>query len=218
VFVLAYSLTALAAYLLGSVPTGFLAGKARGVDIRAAGSGNIGATNSFRILGWTAGTLVLLVDALKGFVSVWFVAPWIVRALAPAESVPQATEVARLVAAVCAVLGHNFTCWLKFKGGKGISTSAGVLLALVPGPLLVILAVFILLFASTRYVSVASMGASAALPIATWLCKYNTTLIVVTTGMAVMAIYKHKGNIRRLMDGTENRFGGKKKPTDSSNP
>lgn len=209
-FILAYVLTALAAYFMGAVPTGFLVGKARGIDIRAVGSGNIGATNVFRILGKRAGVMVLLVDALKGFLAVRLVAPWVIGGLLPADSWESSMDVGALLAAGCAILGHNYTCWLRFKGGKGIATSAGVLVALVPGPLLVILAVWVVVFALSRYVSLASICASFTLPFATAILGYSLTRILVTAAMAVLAIYKHKANIRRLLEGTENRFGGKK--------
>jgi glycerol-3-phosphate acyltransferase PlsY len=122
-----------------------------------------------------------------------------------------------IIAAVAAVLGHNYTCWLRFKGGKGIATSAGVLAALVPVPLLIILSVWIVVFALSRYVSLASMSASFTLPFATWLVGYPLILILVTAAMAAMAIFKHKGNIKRLIAGTENRFGRKKTPPTRDN-
>jgi glycerol-3-phosphate acyltransferase PlsY len=212
VLISVYILTAVGAYLLGSIPTGFLVGKARGIDIRAAGSGNIGATNAFRTLGMVAGVVVMLVDALKGWLAVCIAQ----RLLAP-DSPPGTAELGPIIAAVAAVLGHNYTCWLRFKGGKGIATSAGVLAALVPGPLLIILSVWIAVFALSRYVSLASMSASFTLPFATWLRGYPLILILVTAAMAAMAIFKHKGNIKRLLAGTENRFGRKKTPPAQDN-
>jgi len=204
-----YILTALLAYLLGSVPTGFLMGKARGIDIRTVGSGNIGATNVFRALGTPAGIFVLLADALKGWLAVAVLANLCCNWAAPSASAT-AREWFGIVAGFCAILGHNYTCWLHFKGGKGIATSAGVLTALVPIPLLIILSVWIIVFALTRYVSLASMSASFTLPFATLVTGGSLRLILVTAGMAILAIYKHKSNIKRLLDGTENRFGGKK--------
>ena len=208
--ILVYVLTALAAYLLGSIPTGFVVARARGIDIRAVGSGNIGATNVFRILGTVAGALVLLADALKGWTAVRLAGPGLVRAFMPENAGGGATEAAEVVAAVCAVLGHNYTCWLHFRGGKGIATSAGVLAALVPGPLVIILAVWIIVLGLSRYVSLASMCASFTLPFASWLTGYSATMIVVTGAMAAMAIYKHKANMQRLLNGTEHRIGGGK--------
>ena len=166
-----YILTALAAYLLGSIPTGFLAAKARGIDIRAAGSGNIGATNAMRVLGKTAGMFVLLMDALKGYAACYFIPPLIFNWLAPHFSglfVSFQNEPVELqaryylVAGFFAVLGHNYTCWLKFKGGKGIATTAGVYLALAPWAVLVAFCVFVFAVLLTRYVSVGSISAAAA--------------------------------------------------------
>src|SRR6185295_15224732 len=116
----------------------------------------------------------------------------------------------RITAGIAAILGHNFTCWLNFKGGKGIATSAGVLLALVPWALVVIFIVWVVMFAVTRYVSVASLAASAALPVASWATHESLTKVIVTGAMAALAIYKHKGNIQRLLSGTEPRFAQKK--------
>ena len=204
-----YILTALGAYLLGSIPTGYLLAKARGVDIRTVGSGNIGATNVFRILGTPAGVAVLLADALKGWLSVVVLAPLLANAFYPAAG-PLAREWFRVIAGISAILGHNYTCWLGFKGGKGIATSAGALVALVPWSLLIVLGVWVIVFALTRYVSLASIAAAFALPFATWLTGHNAVLIGLTTVMGLLAIYKHKSNIQRLLQGTEHRIGTRK--------
>jgi acyl phosphate:glycerol-3-phosphate acyltransferase len=205
-----YVLTVLIAYLLGSVPTGFLVAKARGVDIRTLGSGNIGATNVFRILGKAAGILVLVVDAAKGWVAVFVVAKLVSELFYP-EAGATAQEWFRLCAGVAAILGHNYTCWLHFKGGKGIATSAGVLVALVPVPLLIVLGVWIVVFAFSRYVSLASICAAFVLPWATWAFSGSLTIILVTGALAALAIYKHKANIQRLLHGTEHRIGAQKR-------
>lgn len=207
---LSYALIAVAAYLLGSIPTGFLVARAKGIDIRKAGSGNIGATNALRVLGKPAGILVLLVDALKGWVAVSVVAMLIVEQFSPPAVLGGDRVFAKIVASLFAVLGHNYPCWLGFKGGKGIATSAGVLTALVPWALVIILSVWIVLIAVTRYVSIGSLAASATLPFATWVTTRDWTLTVVTGAMGALAIYKHKGNIQRLLNGTEPRFGQKK--------
>jgi glycerol-3-phosphate acyltransferase PlsY len=206
------------AYLLGSIPTGFLVAKARGVDIRTVGSGNIGATNVFRILGKPAGVFVLLADAAKGWLATFVVAKLVAGWFFP-DAGPLSREWFAICAGLAAILGHNYTCWLHFKGGKGIATSAGVLVALVWGPLLIILGVWIVVFALTRYVSLASISASFALPFATWWVDGSTNLIVVTAVLAALAIYKHKANIQRLIKGTESRIGVKKPlPSDAPNP
>jgi glycerol-3-phosphate acyltransferase PlsY len=217
-----YILVALGSYLLGSIPCGFLAAKARGIDIRMAGSGNIGATNAMRVLGVPLGILVLLLDAFKGYAACAFLPPFIFNSLAPHFSGFVATfqtEPAdlqarlRILAGIFAVLGHNYTCWLKFKGGKGIATTAGVYVALAPGPLLIALVVFVLAVAVTRYMSVGSIAGAIALPAAVWaMMPHNLLLGVVTTALGVLAIYKHKSNLQRLRAGTENRFGKKPGP------
>lgn len=213
-----YILTLLIAYLLGSIPTGFLVAKARGIDIRTVGSGNIGATNVFRILGKPAGLLVLLADAAKGWLAVFVVAKLFTTWFYPtAGSTPR--EWFAICAGVAAILGHNYSCWLHFKGGKGIATSAGVFVALVPWPLLIILSIWVVVFALSRYVSLASISAAFALPFAAWARGESRTLILVTAALGAMAIYKHKANIKRLINGTENRIGMKKPlSSDAPNP
>jgi glycerol-3-phosphate acyltransferase PlsY len=206
--IVSYAVIAALAYLLGSIPTGFIVAQVKGVDIRAVGSGNIGATNVLRTLGKPAGILVLFVDMLKG----WLAVVVLTRLVWPAFGLaPNGTtlEVGEIIAGVCAILGHNYTCWLQFKGGKGIATSAGVLLALVPLALVSIMAIWIAVCAVTRYVSLASIAASVALPFASWATRESLTKVIVTAAMAGLAIYKHKANIRRLLDGTEPRFGKK---------
>ena len=213
-----YILTVLIAYLLGSIPTGFLVARARGVDIRTVGSGNIGATNVFRILGKAAGVFVLAVDAAKGWLAVFVVARFLSGWFYP-EAGATAQEWFRLCAGVAAILGHNYTCWLHFKGGKGIATSAGVLVALVPMPLLIILAVWIVVFVLSRYVSLASILAAFTLPFAAWAFGESRTMIFVTAALAALAIYKHKANLQRLINGTENRISAQKRvPSDARRP
>ena len=197
-----YIVAIVAGYLVGSIPTGFLIAKAKGIDIRGLGSGNIGATNVFRILGKPAGIFVLVVDGLKGYAACAWMSDLILEYLAGPNTTQ---EYLRIVAGVFAILGHNYTCWLNFKGGKGIATSAGVLAALVPWTFVIGLLIWVVIFALTRYVSLASMAASFSLPFATWLRGYSLTLIAVTAAMGALAIYKHKANIQRLLHGTENR-------------
>ncbi|MFM2295175.1 MAG: glycerol-3-phosphate 1-O-acyltransferase [Verrucomicrobiota bacterium] len=217
---LSYLLTALVAYLLGSLPTGYLVARAKGIDIRTVGSGNIGATNAMRVLGKPVGIAVLLVDALKGYAAVAWLTPLIFNWLAPhffglyvpfAKSAVELQTKFTVLAAVCAVLGHNYTCWLNFKGGKGIATSAGVFLALAPLAIGVAIAVFAVAVLLTRYVSVGSIAAGVALPVAVWFTRESMLLRVVTIALGALAIYKHKTNIQRLAAGTENRLGSKPK-------
>ena len=208
--VLVYIVIAVAAYLLGSIPTGYLVARARGIDIRTVGSGNIGAANVFRILGKPAGILVLVVDGLKGFAACAWLIDFVIQLFAVA---PGQIENLRIVAGICAVLGHNYTCWLKFKGGKGIATSAGVYFALAPLAAGIALGIWIIVFALGRYVSVASIAAAVALPTGVWLTKNNLFLGIVTTALGLLAIYKHKGNIQRLTRGKESRVSFKSKGT-----
>lgn len=206
-----YILTALAAYLLGSLATGFWLGKARGIDIRTVGSGNIGATNVFRALGVPAGIFVLIADALKGWLAVALIGPFICGRFEAGAGSP-GCEWFKIIAGIAAILGHNYTCWLRFKGGKGIATSAGVLVGLVPVALLISLGIWVIMAALFRYVSLASITGALSLPFATWLTTGGNRLLTGTTAvMAALAVYKHKSNIRRLLNGTENKLGAKTK-------
>jgi glycerol-3-phosphate acyltransferase PlsY len=181
------------------------------------GSGNVGATNVSRALGKTAGVMVLVIDVFKGYAACAFIAPLIFDWLAPHASgffryfhdEPFDVQIRfYVVAGVFAVLGHDFTCWLKFKGGKGIATSAGVFLALAPLALGITLGVWMIVFALGWYVSVASIAAAVALPAAVWILPpHNFLLGIATTALGLLAIAKHKGNIERLLNGTERRFG-----------
>ncbi len=204
---LLFPVVAAGAFLLGSVPTGYLVARARGVDIRKHGSGNIGATNVLRTLGKPLGVFVFVVDALKGFCAVW-----IARSFGGAS----AADWLAIIAAVAVIGGHNYTPWLGFKGGKGIATSAGVLLALSPWTLLVIALVWLVVFKTTHYVSVASIAASVAVPVsigALWLggISGSAPLFGFALVISALAIWRHRSNIRRLRDGTETRFAPKTK-------
>jgi glycerol-3-phosphate acyltransferase PlsY len=202
-----YVLIAIAAYLVGSIPTGYLMARARGVDIRSVGSGNIGATNVFRILGKGPGTVVLLIDALKGFLPAKFL-PGIFLHGVSAQS--QQYQYLALVAGFFAIVGHNYTCWLRFKGGKGVATSAGVLIAWVPLAFLIALASWLLVLGLSRYVSLASILAALVLPFAVWGTRERPHMIAVAILLSALAIYKHRANIHRLIAGTENKIGKKK--------
>jgi len=220
-----YFFVAIVAYLLGSIPTGFLIGKAKGMDMRELGSGNIGATNVIRFLGKPIGLFVLFIDASKGWLactllvntvlaflpSQWSATP--TRRAAEGLSIEQQFEI---LAGICAVLGHNYTCWLKFKGGKGIATSAGVLLAWVPLGLLLTLTIWLIVFFVSKYVSLASIVGAVVLPFAVWLVRSEPIYVWIAAGLSVLAIYKHKANLQRLLKGTEHRFGAKKTSPASS--
>ncbi len=225
------------AFLLGSIPFGLIIAKLKGIDIRAHGSGNIGATNVLRIVGKKYGITCLILDALKGYLPVLLAINLIQiegRMITPhlefldgvALRLPAAEQfkgqLVHVLTALLAILGHNYSPWVGFKGGKGIATSAGVLLGLMPFAVVLLIAVWLLFFLTTRYVSLASIGAAAALPVLThigarfhknaegislWQAgTWNKPLFFFTVIIATLAIWKHRTNIRRLIDGTEHRF------------
>jgi acyl phosphate:glycerol-3-phosphate acyltransferase len=202
-----YLLAAVIAYFIGSIPTGYLWARAKGVDIRNVGSGNIGATNVFRFLGKGPGIAVLLIDALKGYLPAKFLPALLLQGDTVASAKYQGVAV---VAGLFAVIGHNYTCWLRFKGGKGIATSAGVLIAWAPVALLMTLGSWILIFAVSRYVSLASVLAAIVLPLAVFATRQPGYMIGIASVLSALAIYKHRANVRRLLNGTEHRFGAKK--------
>lgn len=194
-------------YFLGSVPAGYLAGRIAGVDIRKAGSGNIGATNVVRTLGKRYGYPVFAIDVLKGLIAV-IVSTAVARHL---DLTNRWTQIFGITAGVCCVLGHSFPVWLKFKGGKGVATSIGVILGLMPLAALIVLGVWILTFQLSRYVSLASMIAAVALPITIILLSRheqtdNTILVYFSGFLTAVIILRHRSNLGRLLDGTEPRF------------
>ena len=207
--ILSYIVVALVAYLLGSIPTGFLVAKARGIDIRSVGSGNIGAANTFRAVGRKAGIFVLAMDALKGAAAVWACDLMIWKFFGITDSA--LTIHYQVLAGVFAVLGHNYTCWLHFKGGKGIATTGGVYLALAPLSVAAGLTAFIIGVVITRITSVGSMLAAVVLMITVLLTQHDLTLRLVTIALCVLALLKHRTNIQRIIAGTENRIEFKKK-------
>ncbi len=196
--------------LLGSLPTAYLVGRAHGVDIRKHGSGNVGMTNAWRVLGWKAGVAVGAVDILKGYVA----AAWISRLAAAGGMNP---VYAGILTGAAAILGHVFTPWLGFRGGKGVATGAGVLLGLMPIPVAVCAAVFAVAFLSTRTVSVGSLSAAAALPLSVFLLdrltglEYHPALLWLSVALALFVFWTHRANIRRLLRGEELSFREKRK-------
>ena len=215
--VLAWLLAGLAGYLPGSVPAGFIAGRMKGIDLREVGSGNIGATNALRNLGTGIGIAVLIFDALKGLLPCLFF-PGLLMCLFPEGSAP-APESLGLVVGAAAILGHNFPCWLRFKGGKGIATTAGVVGGLAPIPFAVCLGSWILFLAVTRYVSLASIAAAVALPIAAAAWPSDTEnryglLFWICLFLGVMAVWKHRSNLQRLRQGIEPKAWGAKEDRD----
>jgi acyl phosphate:glycerol-3-phosphate acyltransferase len=203
---LTLALVLVGSYLLGSIPFGYLAGRTRGIDIRKAGSGNIGATNVVRVLGKAYGYPVFVLDFLKGLGAVR-----ISIAIAASLRAESTSEVVGILAAVSAVIGHSFPLWLKFRGGKGVATSAGALFGLMPLVTLIGVGIWILTFFLTRYVSVASITTAVALPlviaIMTWLNQtYGKALFYSSLCIAAVVIWRHHSNLSRLIRGTEPRF------------
>lgn len=200
-----------AAFLCGSLPFGYWAGKLKGLDIRQHGSGNIGATNVIRVCGKGIGIPVFILDMIKGFVPVmmprWFM-----------QGGEISTELFSATAVVCglaAILGHMFTPWLGFKGGKGVATAAGVLLGIAPVAMLVALLAWMAFFFTTKYVSLASMIAAVAVPVtmAVQMSRsgaWDGVLLGFGILLAVLVVVRHRANIQRLMAGTESRAGAKK--------
>ena len=193
-------------YLLGSIPFGYMAGRIGGIDIRKAGSGNVGATNVVRVLGKRYGYPVFALDVLKGFGAVKI--SMVMSGQHPQWNSP---EISGMLAATSSVLGHVFPCWLKFNGGKGVATAAGALLALTPIATLIGVAVWIIVFWLTRYVSLASVVATTALPIVILVIgspdgHSGRLLAYSSVCVAALVIWRHRSNLSRLLRGTEPRF------------
>ena len=194
----------LLSYLLGSIPTAFLVGKKiKGIDIRQYGSGNVGATNVFRVVGRKWGIGVLVFDLFKGFI----VAGWL-----PRFFVTSGAErfTAGLLFGIAAILGHTWSVWLKFRGGKGVATSAGVAMALVPLAASITVLTWVLIFTFTRYVSLASLIAACVFPLGVILlyraAPFFATFLPICLGLTLFIFYTHRENIKRLKEGTEKRL------------
>lgn len=197
----------LVGYLFGSFPAGYFAGRLAGVDVRTVGSGNIGATNVLRTLGKKWGYPVFLCDVLKGFAAVRI-------AFLLANYWPDARPYAEyfgILTAITSVVGHMFPIWLGFKGGKGVATSAGALFGLMPWAVPCVFLVWLVVFETTRYVSLASVVAAIALPIivglfARWKWIDTSALVYFSILITVLVIWQHRSNLSRLLKGTEQRF------------
>lgn len=198
-----FVLALITSYLLGSVPFGLLLGFLAGTDIRQHGSKNIGATNVFRVCGKKLGILAFFLDFLKGLVpTVWL---WQLSGDWPPA------PYAAIFAGIAAVLGHNFPIWLKFRGGKGVATSAGVVAGLMWLPFVIAFTIFIIVVAVFHYISIGSMLASVSLVIAVFFTLpdplgTNLPLFVLAVLLCIMLIFRHRNNIERILNGTENRF------------
>lgn len=186
-------------YLLGAVPTSYWVGRVfHGLDLREHGSGNLGATNVLRVLGWKSAVPVVVVDVAKGWVPVALFAAWAGVGFGWA-----------LAYGTAAILGHMFSVWVRFKGGKGMATSAGAFLALAPWAVLGGFIVWLALTVPTGYVSLGSIGAAISLPVLIVFTPHEggDTLVGFSSALAVFVVWKHRSNIRRLLRGEENRFG-----------
>jgi len=198
-------------YLLGSIPFGYLLVRIfRGQDVRQTGSGNIGATNVARTGSKRLAVATLALDALKGYAAVAY-ALWLAggQRSGGEESGNSAFLLAAL-AAFCAILGHMFTVWLRFKGGKGVATAVGAFAALAPRAIVVAVVVFLVLVALTRYISLGSMVAAAVFPLLAWWLnpaeRTTAPILLLIAASSLLIIVRHKDNIRRLLSGTENRW------------
>lgn len=189
-----------AAYLIGAIPTSYWVVRiARGIDLRTTGSGNLGATNLYRLLGWKFAVPVAAFDTLKGAAPVALLAPWAGLGLVGAVGL-----------GVMAVAGHVFSVFVGFKGGKGVATGGGVILAVAPWAFLVSLSIWIAVVKLSGYVSLGSIAAALSLPPAVWLLHTDRrSLFLPVAALALLVVWFHRANIQRLLDGSENRFGRK---------
>ncbi len=191
-------------YLLGSIPFALLISKANGVDIRKVGSGNVGATNVFRMVGKGWGILTFVCDALKGFIPAW----GLPRLTAMALGAVGPNQTLALLCGCAAVAGHTWPVFIGFKGGKGVATSAGMLLGVAPSAAGIGLAAWVLVLLVSGYVSLASILAAAIVPAAGWLLyrEASHVLPIALTILGALVIWKHRTNVRRLLEGSEHRF------------
>jgi acyl phosphate:glycerol-3-phosphate acyltransferase len=204
---LSFTLMIILSYLLGSLPTAIITGHAlKGIDIRKVGSGNAGATNVFRVLGWKAGLFVLLIDMAKGLIATIFIYK------IAAGDIAISPVVLQIIAGMCAVLGHIWTIFAGFKGGKGVGAGAGMIIGLVPGAVLAGLIVFVLVVATTRFVSLGSILASLTIPVFLFGKQFlfhvpvSLPLMILGVMVPLLIIFTHRSNIQRLISGNENKI------------
>ncbi|OQX96013.1 acyl-phosphate glycerol 3-phosphate acyltransferase [candidate division KSB1 bacterium 4572_119] len=197
-------------YLAGSIPTSIICSKLfKGIDLREHGSGNAGGTNAIRVLGWKIGVFVMLVDVGKGVLATLLISQ--IRI----DSIGLSPDLLQIIAGLSAIFGHIWTVFAGFKGGKGVGTAAGMLFSLYPVAGLACLVIFFLMLALFRYVSLSSMTAAASFPVVVLLTKnwiaYSNELIYFAVFIALLIIFTHRSNIKRLIKGEENKVGKKKK-------
>ena len=195
------------AYLVGSIPTAIIYGKIfRGIDIREHGSGNAGATNVFRVMGWKSGLIVLLIDITKGLIATLFIYKIAIN------SVPFEPVLIQIIAGLSAVFGHIWTIFAGFKGGKGVGTGAGMIIGIIPEAVLAALIIFIITVGLTRFVSLGSVLASITIPFYLFFKKIffqgniSKTIMLFALFIPILIIYTHRSNIVRLLNGTENKI------------
>ena len=182
-------------YFIGAIPSGVWIGKIfKNIDVRDYGSKNSGATNSYRILGAKLGVIVLVMDILKGFVPLYIASKFDLK------------YNDLVILGLVAILAHTFSCFISFKGGKGVATSLGVFLFLIPVITLILLVIFILIVYFTKYISLGSITAAFLLPIFTFFTHRDSYLFALSVIIGIFVIYRHKTNISRLLSGTENKF------------
>jgi glycerol-3-phosphate acyltransferase PlsY len=207
----------LVSYLVGSIPTSIIVTKAlKGIDIRNFGSGNAGGTNVIRVLGWGPGVFVIILDALKGFIAALVLSRLFYGHFPLDNSTPFSDfTVVQIIAGISAILGHTWTVFAGFRGGKGIATAAGMLIGIAPTEVAIAAAVFVIVVASSRYVSLGSVSAAIAFPLAMFIranffdvwTHYYHSMIFFSVAISLFLIYNHRSNIVRLLHGQENRLG-----------
>ena len=198
-------------YLIGSIPTAYIFGKLfKGIDIREYGSGNVGATNVMRTIGPVPGVIVFVIDFIKGFVAVTLV-PFFLRRLFP--EVLDENSLVYIFSAAAVIGGHIWTVFLRFKGGKGVATTGGVMVALAPDIMIGGLVVWVIIFVIWRYVSLASIAAAIALPVLSAITEKDIGFTVFCAVLCVVGLYAHRSNIKRLLQGTESKQGKNVKKT-----
>lgn len=200
--ILAVILSVISAYLIGSFPTSFIIAKfLKGIDIREVGSKNAGATNVVRTVGKIPGIITLIIDIIKGLLVVTVIAGFFYRFCGDFDY-----DFYRAFLGLIAVCGHIWSCFLKFKGGKGVAVTLGVALGLAPVLLILAVIIWVIIFALTNYVSLASIIALIAFPIVACIFQYSIYLIIISTLISAISIYKHKENIKRLLMGEETKI------------
>ena len=182
------------AYLVGSIPNALWIGKMfKNIDVREFGSGNVGATNATRVLGWKLGVMVLIFDAFKGMIFI------IIARILGLE------DIYVVLIGLAAILGHSYSIYLKFKGGKAVATSLGVMLVLIPKVVMILIIVFLLIVIISGYVSLASISVAGLLPILSYI-MYNNIIALLSLVVGMLVIWRHKSNIKNLLEGKEDKF------------